>query len=235
MSVQKVLGPRRPPLGFYTKPGLLDERPRRAERELRARAEVDDAAPEERVGHVVVSRIKEQFDRRRAACFERQFLVPAGRRRPPPARRLADLIPIRRPHVGVRRADGLKTVAAPEEPPRAVHLDDELVLALDRRPRDLDLNLVVRQRLLEAARQEAARGLVLDDDDADGPLARLLRREPLPPRPVWKSKFYGAFVLNRRVVLHAIDATPDRWRGDVGSSPLDGASAATSSCTRRAG
>ena len=25
--------------------------------------------------------------------------------------------------------------------------------------------------------------------------------------PVWKSKFYGAFVLNRRVDLHAIDAT----------------------------
>ena len=25
--------------------------------------------------------------------------------------------------------------------------------------------------------------------------------------PVWKSKFYGVFVLNRRVVLHAIDAT----------------------------
>jgi SulP family sulfate permease len=32
---------------------------------------------------------------------------------------------------------------------------------------------------------------------------------------VWKSKFYGAF---------AIDATPARWRGDAGSSPLDGAS-----------
>ena len=29
--------------------------------------------------------------------------------------------------------------------------------------------------------------------------------------PVWKSKFYGAFVLNRRVHLHAIDATPARW------------------------
>ena len=28
---------------------------------------------------------------------------------------------------------------------------------------------------------------------------------------VWKSRFYGAFVLNRRVVLHAIDATPARW------------------------
>ena len=27
-------------------------------------------------------------------------------------------------------------------------------------------------------------------------------------QPVWKSKFYGAFVLNHRVVLHAIDATP---------------------------
>ena len=32
--------------------------------------------------------------------------------------------------------------------------------------------------------------------------------------PVWKSKCYGAFVLNQNVVLHAIDATPARWRGD---------------------
>ena len=39
--------------------------------------------------------------------------------------------------------------------------------------------------------------------------------------PVWKSKVHGTFVLNRRVDLHAIDATPARWRGDVGSSPLD--------------
>ena len=31
-------------------------------------------------------------------------------------------------------------------------------------------------------------------------------------RTVWKSKFYDAFVLNRRVDLHAIDATPARWR-----------------------
>ena len=46
---------------------------------------------------------------------------------------------------------------------------------------------------------------------------------------VWKSKFYGAFVLNRRVVLHAIDATPARWRGDAGSSPLDRARTAASS------
>ena len=55
-------------------------------------------------------------------------------------------------------------------------------------------------------------------------------------------KFYGAFVLNRRVVLHAIDATPARWRGDAGSSPLDRARTAASSprndlvkCTRRTG
>jgi len=31
--------------------------------------------------------------------------------------------------------------------------------------------------------------------------------------PVWKSKFYGAL-------------TPPRWRGDAGSSPFDGTSAA---------
>jgi len=52
---------------------------------------------------------------------------------------------------------------------------------------------------------------------------------PTTYRPVWKSKFYGAFVLNRRVVLHAIDATPARWRGDAGSSPLDRARTAASS------
>ena len=45
------------------------------------------------------------------------------------------------------------------------------------------------------------------------------------------NQIYGAFVLNRRVDLHAIDATPVRWRGDAGSSPLDRASAATPSRT----
>ena len=30
-------------------------------------------------------------------------------------------------------------------------------------------------------------------------------------------KFYGVFVLNHRVVLHAIDAAPARWLGDAGS------------------
>ena len=42
-------------------------------------------------------------------------------------------------------------------------------------------------------------------------------------------KFYGVFVLNHRVVLHAIDAAPARWLGDAGSSPLDGAGTAASS------
>ena len=31
---------------------------------------------------------------------------------------------------------------------------------------------------------------------------------------MWKSKLYGAFVLNHHVVLHAIDATSARWRGE---------------------
>ena len=62
---------------------------------------------------------------------------------------------------------------------------------------------------------------------------------------VWKSKFYGAFVLNHRVVIHAIDATPAQWRGDAGSPPLDRARTAASSprndlvkivvCTRHTG
>ena len=47
--------------------------------------------------------------------------------------------------------------------------------------------------------------------------------------PVWKSKFYGAFVLNHCVVLHAIDGTPARWRGDAGSLPLERARTAASS------
>ena len=42
-------------------------------------------------------------------------------------------------------------------------------------------------------------------------------------------KIYGAFVLNHRVVLDAIDAMPARWRGDAGSSPLDRARTAASS------
>ena len=46
---------------------------------------------------------------------------------------------------------------------------------------------------------------------------------------VWKSKFSSASVLNHRVVLHAIDATPARWRGDAGSSPLDRARTAAPS------
>ena len=36
-------------------------------------------------------------------------------------------------------------------------------------------------------------------------------------------------MLNRRVDLHAIDAAPARWRGDAGSSALDGISTAASS------
>ena len=37
---------------------------------------------------------------------------------------------------------------------------------------------------------------------------------------MWQSKFYGAFVLNHRV-LHAIDATPARWRGVARDARVD--------------
>ena len=50
-----------------------------------------------------------------------------------------------------------------------------------------------------------------------------------PSRAVWKPKFYGAFVLNHRVVLHAIDAMPARWRDEADSSLLDRARTAASS------
>ena len=36
--------------------------------------------------------------------------------------------------------------------------------------------------------------------------------EPAWSEAVWKSKFHGAFVLDRRLDLHAIDATPARRR-----------------------
>jgi hypothetical protein len=40
-------------------------------------------------------------------------------------------------------------------------------------------------------------------------LVRAVRARPARPQQAErKSKFYRAFVLNRRVVLHAIDATP---------------------------
>ena len=73
-----------------------------------------------------------------------------------------------------------------------------------------------------------------------GQAGALLGTGPLVPYLVgacveFQSKFYGAFVLNRRVVLHAIDATPARWRGDAGSSPLDVASTAASSLGRHTG
>ena len=48
-------------------------------------------------------------------------------------------------------------------------------------------------------------------------------------RDLCGNQFYGAFVLNHRVVLHAIDVTPARWRGSAGSSPLDRASTTASS------
>ena len=60
------------------------------------------------------------------------------------------------------------------------------------------------------------------------PRHRILERR-VKAGPVWKSKFYGAFALNLRVDLHAIDTMPARWRGHAGSSQLDRARSAASS------
>jgi hypothetical protein len=51
----------------------------------------------------------------------------------------------------------------------------------------------------------------------------------VPANDLRGNQIYGAFVLNHRVGLHAIDATPARWRGDAGSSPPDRARTAASS------
>ena len=52
--------------------------------------------------------------------------------------------------------------------------------------------------------------------------------QPTVVQPCVDIKFYSTFVLILRVNLHAIDA-PLRWRGDAGSSSLDGASTAAPS------
>ena len=65
----------------------------------------------------------------------------------------------------------------------------------------------------------AADARVADGDVAGEPAPRRRRRVGESERgtetvaellELWKSKFYGAFVLNQNVVLHAIDATPAR-------------------------
>ena len=51
-----------------------------------------------------------------------------------------------------------------------------------------------------------------------------------PSLTVWKSNFSArSCCIAASSSTHAIDATPARWRGDAGSSPLDGASTAASS------
>jgi hypothetical protein len=89
------------------------------------------------------------------------------------------------------------------------------------------LHLVVEELVVLAAAALEEEGLAAQLLDLVGVVGR--GRAPQRRRPVWKSKFYGTFALNRRVDLHAIDATPARWRGGAGSSPLDGASTAASS------
>ena len=81
-----------------------------------------------------------------------------------------------------------------------------------------------------ASRRKAARQRSnLNNDSGGHSSTRRNTNFPMdwPAAYLCGNQIYGAFVLNRRVDLYAIDATPARWHGNVGSSPHDGASAAT--------
>jgi hypothetical protein len=99
----------------------------------------------------------------------------------------------------------------------------DLVFPLESEPAPFETAAEFVEALVEAGPAAAV----------DVPSTRKQQRLRVPRsgagRGLCGNQIYGAFILNRRVDLHAIDATPARWRGDVGSSPLDGASAATSS------
>ena len=88
-----------------------------------------------------------------------------------------------------------------------------------------DERVVQREDLCEVAVRVYKGGeLVLDDPDAacaaDGSI------EPAPGLGARAASFFtfDAFVLNRRVNLHAIDATSARWRGGARPSPVDSVS-----------
>ena len=124
---------------------------------------------------------------------------------------------------------------------------------------EMNLNLTWLRRWRRRGRTKSTRLVDVQRQCRDGvvqrrnttPTRKRLRRLTLPRPPrlrprrsarswVEITQFHGAFVLNHRVVLHAIDATPARWRGDAGSPPLDGARTAASSpridlCTRHTG
>ena len=85
-----------------------------------------------------------------------------------------------------------------------------------------DERVVQREDLCEVSiRVYRGDTLVLDDPDAacaaDGSV------EPVPGLGARAASFFkfDAFVLNRHVNLHAIDATSARWRGGARPSPFD--------------
>ena len=93
---------------------------------------------------------------------------------------------------------------------RAVKVIDKAVLRKKKTMRRSGSAIAVSSALdkLEAE-------ITLQKDFAHGHIIRIFEvvEDPVADRTllaVWKSKFYGALVLNHRVVLHAIDATPRR-------------------------
>ena len=90
---------------------------------------------------------------------------------------------------------------------------------------DLDLDASPVELVLEVDLRER-KGAVQRRD------ARLPRRDPTPDlcgNQMSRRISHGPIITS-----NAIDATPARWRGDVGSSPLDRASTASSSCSEEA-
>ena len=158
-----------------------------------------------------------------------------------PAREPRDPVPEGQPGTAEDRTDATRAPAPPrvvfevlaEPPPKPMK---RIEFAIDGRAAE-------EEEAQRMSMREWFAGAGADVLTYDQVMARL--PPPLPRDDLCGNKIYGAFVLNRRVDLHAIDATPARWRGGVGSSPLDGTSAATSSprndlvkncrCTRHTG
>ena len=101
---------------------------------------------------------------------------------------------------------------------------DSTKAALARRPSTTKNFLEPRPDAIKTTRQQTTkrdlgRAALRPDEGQVGPTFGIggpPKKFGILVEPVWKSKFYGAFVLNHRVVLHAIDATPVRCTRHTG-------------------
>ena len=177
---------------------------------------------------------KIELIRRLQACFQDPDGRSPGHRRPLPGERLAaphsweQPLPQRVTHEYGQLLDAAHNAERRVESMKRVKYTIDSLLS-----EAAGSSTALRFAFVEPVKSQAYMGVdraLYADPRPSSVLSRQDRRMgPLLQEAVWKSKFYGAFVLNRRVVLHAIDATPARWRGDAGSSPLDRARTAAPS------